>query len=79
MLAFIPFYDVQLASTLLSIFASNTGYKIKTQLYQTEPEILKNFGNIPNTNTGVFFVCVEAYRPSQQFFSHIGTEPPLPG
>ena len=23
--------------------------------------------------------CVEALRPSQQFFSHIGTEPSLPG
>ena len=64
MLAFIPFYDVQLASTLLSIFASNNGYKIKTQLYQTEPEILKNFGNIPNTNTGVFF-CLCWGLPSQ--------------
>ena len=28
---------------------------------------------------GTVFVCVEAYRPSQQFFSHVGTEPPLPG
>ena len=27
----------------------------------------------------VLFVCVEALRPSQQFFSHVGTEPPLPG
>ena len=26
-----------------------------------------------------FFVCVEAKRPSQQLFSHVGTEPPLPG
>ena len=25
------------------------------------------------------FVCVEALRPSQQFFSHVGTEPSLPG
>ena len=28
------------------------------------------------------FVCLfgfEALRPSQQFFSHVGTEPPLPG
>ena len=25
------------------------------------------------------FVCAEAYRPSQQCFSHVGTEPPLPG
>ena len=25
------------------------------------------------------FVCVEAYRPSQQLFSHVGTEPTLPG
>ena len=25
------------------------------------------------------FVWVEALRPSQQFFSHVGTEPPLPG
>ena len=25
------------------------------------------------------FVCVEVLRPSQQFFSHVGTEPPLPG
>ena len=27
----------------------------------------------------VLFVCVEALRPSQQFFSHVGTEPTLPG
>ena len=25
------------------------------------------------------FVCSEAKRPSQQFFSHVGTEPTLPG
>ena len=25
------------------------------------------------------FVWVEALRPSQQFFSNVGTEPPLPG
>ena len=25
------------------------------------------------------FVCVDAERPSQQFFSHVGTEPPLSG
>ena len=25
------------------------------------------------------FVWVEVLRPSQQFFSHVGTEPPLPG
>ena len=27
------------------------------------------------------FLCVkvETLRPSQQFFSHVGTEPPLPG
>ena len=25
------------------------------------------------------FVCVEALSPSQQFFSHVGTEPTLPG
>ena len=25
------------------------------------------------------FVWVEALCPSQQFFSHVGTEPPLPG
>ena len=25
------------------------------------------------------FVWFEALRPSQQFFSHVGTEPPLPG
>ena len=27
----------------------------------------------------VLFVCVEAKSSSQQFFSHVGTEPPLPG
>ena len=27
----------------------------------------------------VFLVWVEALRPSQQFFSHVGMEPPLPG
>ena len=25
------------------------------------------------------FVCVDAEHPSQQCFSHVGTEPPLPG
>ena len=25
------------------------------------------------------FVWVEALRPNQQFFGHVGTEPPLPG
>ena len=25
------------------------------------------------------FDCVNAYHPSQQFFSHVGREPPLPG
>ena len=25
------------------------------------------------------FVCVDAQRPNQQFFSHVGTEPPPPG
>ena len=25
------------------------------------------------------FVLVEALRPSQRFFSHVETEPPLPG
>ena len=25
------------------------------------------------------FVCIEAKCPSQQFFSHVGTEPTLPG
>ena len=27
----------------------------------------------------ILFVCVEALRPSQQFFSHVVTEPLLPG
>ena len=26
-----------------------------------------------------FFLCVEVQRPSQQLFSHVGTEPTLPG
>ena len=25
------------------------------------------------------FICVEAKRPSQEYFSHVGTEPLLPG
>ena len=29
--------------------------------------------------TEVLFVWFEALRPSQQFFSHVGTEQPLPG
>ena len=28
---------------------------------------------------GLVFVWVEALRPSQQLFSHVRTEPPLPG
>ena len=27
----------------------------------------------------ILFVCVETKRPSQQFFSHVGTVPLLPG
>ena len=30
-------------------------------------------------NPTILFVCVEDLHPSQQFFSHVGTEPPLPG
>ena len=29
-------------------------------------------------NIFCLFVWVEALRPSQQFFSHVGTEPPFP-
>ena len=25
------------------------------------------------------FVCIDALHPSQHFFGHVGTEPPLPG
>ena len=28
---------------------------------------------------GFGLVWFEAYRPGKQFFSHVGTEPPLPG
>ena len=27
----------------------------------------------------VLLVCFDAYRPGKQFFSHVGTEPALPG
>ena len=37
-----------------------------------------NFADFPK-NLFCFFVWVEALRPGQQFFSHVGTEPPLPG
>ena len=30
-------------------------------------------------NVSLVFVLVEALHPSQQFFSHVGMEPPLPG
>ena len=33
----------------------------------------------PNFVLFVCFVWVEALRPSPQFFSHVGTDPPLPG
>ena len=34
----------------------------------------------PRSNLQMFvFVCVEALRPTQQFFSHVGAEPPHPG
>ena len=29
-------------------------------------------------NNNCLFVCVEVSGPSQNFFSHVGTEPPLP-
>ena len=31
------------------------------------------------TKDNTKFVCIEAYCPSQQFFSHVGMEPTLPG
>ena len=34
---------------------------------------------IKTTEKSFLFVWVEALRPSQQFFSHVGTELPLPG
>ena len=53
----------------------------------TDHEFIR-FGNkvglsLRRTQTSVLFVClfvwVDALRASQQFFSHVGTEPPLPG
>ena len=32
-----------------------------------------------NSTGHEIFVWVETLHPSQQFFSHVGTEPPLPG
>ena len=37
--------------------------------------VLKKMRRVFNVD----LVWVEALRPSQQFFSHVGTEPPLPG
>ena len=35
--------------------------------------------NGPRIEVPVLFVCVEAKRPSQQFFRYVGVEPPLLG
>ena len=55
--------------------------------YALEGTVLENVDNIKYhgvTITNDFvclfcFVWVDALRPSQHFFSHVGTEPPLPG
>ena len=36
-----------------------------------------SFKPVSIVGTCNIFVCVDAQRPSQQFFSHVGTEPPL--
>ena len=48
----------------------------KDRLYPLEPDeaVLTCTHNL-----FCLFVWVEALRPSQQFFIHVGTEPPLPG
>ena len=35
--------------------------------------------HIAHTNLILGLVLFDAKRPSKQFFSHVGTEPPLPG
>ena len=35
--------------------------------------------DVKQFNTFHFFLCIEAECPSQQFFSHVRTEPTLPG
>ena len=50
--------------------------QVWTQLVQSKVDVMpKYFLNICDE----LFVCVEAERPSQQFFSHVGMEPSLPG
>ena len=39
----------------------------------------KNNKMLENCLFYILFVCYEVECPSQQFFSHVGTEPMLPG
>ena len=68
-------------------------YDMTSSVYRGHKAIMKQTGVTMKTDVVffcVFFVCVfffflggggggEALCPSQQFFSHVGTEPPLPG
>ena len=60
------------------------GHMTKASVLKDYPQAFKGLGSIPgecliHLESDALFVCVEAKRPSQQFFSHVGTEPPLPG
>ena len=51
---------------------------ISSQFYCINFLVLNNLLFLEFTMEDMF-VCFEALRPSQQFFSHVGTEPTLPG
>ena len=52
---------------------------LKQRLCGLNEAVIKNIFNQCVEQNFCLFVWVEALRPSQQFFSHVWTEPPLPG
>ena len=49
------------------------------RLSDSDNKVTKSERVMKKKGFGWLVGCVEAYRPSQQFFSHVGTEPSLPG
>ena len=56
-------------------------YDMTSSVYRGHNAIMKQTEETMKTDiVFIFFIVwVEALCPSQQFFSHVGTEPPLPG
>ena len=53
-------------------------YDMTSSIYRAHTAFY-NGTNRETTKTDIVFGLFEALRPGKQFFSHVGTEPPLPG